>query len=455
MSMATARGWASATAVLSAMSLVVLDAGIVNVALPTIAESLNEPAADTIRVVTAYQLALVMGLLPCAHLAERLGCRRLFIAGLALFSGASVLCALAPSLPTLVAARFLQGLGGAAIMSLGIALLRFALGPERLGAAIGWNALTIALCSASAPIAGALILSAAPWPWLFLAKLPISAIALAAAGALPPVEPTRRSVDLSGMSLLASAAALAFAALEMAIARPLSALFLGGAAIACATLLIRREKSRAAPVLPIDLLALRPFRVSAIASICCFTAQSAGLLGLPFYLQLGLGHGPMGAGLVMTCWPLAVAATSPIANRLARRFSAAPLCVAGGAALGSGLLLSALWPVQDEIAPLVLGAVLSGLGFGLFQVPNNRTMFLSAPSERSAAAGGLQSSARLTGQTIGALIIGLLFACSSNMSVPRVGLAIGSIFAIAAALVSMLEVRAVPHSRHCQANAHG
>src|SRR5690606_3436668 len=136
-----------------------------------------------------------------AHVAERFGYRRLFAGGLALFSTASLLCALAPTLPLLVAARFAQGLGGAAIMSLGIALLRVALGPERLGAAIGWNALTVALCSAAAPIAGALILSIAAWPWLFLVNLPVSAIALIAARRLPEVAPTRHMVDVTGMAL--------------------------------------------------------------------------------------------------------------------------------------------------------------------------------------------------------------------------------------------------------------
>lgn len=449
-----ARERASAIAVLSAMALVVLDAGLVNVALPTIADSLQVTPARAILTVSAYQTALLIGLLPCAHIAERLGYRRLFVGGLALFSAASVLCAFAPSLPLLVTARVLQGLGGAAIMALGIALLRFALGPDRFGAAIGWNALTVALCSAAGPIVGAFILAVAPWPWLFLAKLPISALALVAARALPDVAPTRQPVDVASLSLHASVAALILIAAELAIPRPLVAVVLAGAAIAFAALLIRRERSRQAPVWPIDLLALRPFRVSVAASICCFTGQSAGLLALPFYLQLGLGRGPLETGLVMACWPLTVAITSSLANRLAGRFGSALLCVAGGAVLGAGLLLSALWPAEGNIAPLAIGAALSGLGFGLFQVPNNRTMFLTAPAERSAAAGGLQGSARLLGQTIGSLIAGLLFACASTIVAPRLGLALGSFFAVAAALVSAIEVRTASHPRRRRAGGY-
>lgn len=436
----TWRERAGVAAVLSAMALVVLDAGLLNIALPTIAGSLGETPARAILTVSAYQTALVIGLLPCAQFAERIGSRRLFVAGLGLFMAASILCALATSLPALVAARMLQGLGGAAIMALGIALLRHALGSDRLGAAIGWNALTVALCAAAGPLLGAAILSAAPWPWLFLAKLPVGAVALAAAIALPEVAPTRASVDLPAMLLHAMAAGLALVAAEIAVARPASAALSASAAIALAALLMRRERSQPTPLWPVDLLAMRPFRVAMAASLCCFTGQSAGLLALPFYLQLGLGHGVTATALILTCWPLAVALTGPFANRLAQRIGSASLCAAGGGVLGAGLLFSALWPAGGSIAPLAIGAALSGLGFGLFQVPNNRTIFLSSPPGRSTAAGGAQGSARLIGQTLGALSMGLLFACAPPFVAARAGLELASVFAIIAGLVSALEM---------------
>lgn len=427
-------------AVLSAMALVVLDAGLLNIALPTIATSLGETPARTILAVSAYQTALVIGLLPCAQLAERIGWRRLFMGGLALFVGASILSALAASLPLLVAARMLQGLGGAAIMALGIALLRFALGPDRLGAAIGWNALTVALCAAAAPLLGAAILSVAPWPWLFLAKLPLGAVALAAAVALPKVAPTRTSVDGPAMLLHGATAMLVLLAAQVAVARPAAAVLLAAAAVALAALLLRRERSRPGPLWPVDLIAARPFRVALAASSCCFAGQSAGLLALPFYLQLGLGRGAAATGLVLACWPIAVAITGPFAGRLAQRLGSAPLCAAGGGLLGAGLLFSALWPAGGSLAPLAAGAALSGLGFGLFQVPNNRTLFLSAPPERSAAAGGAQGSARLIGQTLGAMLIGLLLAAAPPLAAARAGLALAALFAIMAALVSAVEM---------------
>ncbi len=435
---AQARQGASIMAVIAAMALVVLDAGLVNVALPVMAASLRVTPAQATLTVSAYQTALVMGLLPSAHVAEKFGYKRLFVGGLSLFSAASILCGFAPSLDVLVAARVLQGLGGAAIMALGIALLRFALGAERLGRAIGWNALNVALCSAVGPVAGALILSIAPWPWLFFTKLPVIAMALAASFALPEVAPSRSRIDYAGILLHASIAGLFLVAAGMA--QSVWAALAAGLAVALAVLLIRRERAREAPIWPIDLLGQRAFRVSVAASVCCFIAQSAGVLALPFYLQLGLGYGPFGSGIAMTCWPLTVAMTSSIASRLAERFASARLCVAGGALLGLGLLFSAIWPVVDSIVPLAIGAALSGLGFGLFQVPNNRIMFLSAPPERSAAAGGMQGSARLIGQTIGAFAIGLLLASASAATAARLSLALGAVFAVAAALISWFAV---------------
>lgn len=435
---------ASVLAVLSAMAMVVLDAGLVNVALPTIAGALKAAPGDAILIVSAYQTALVIGLLPCAHLAERLGYRRLFVGGLALFTAASIACAFAGSLTVLVVARAVQGLGGAAIIALGIALLRLALGPERLGKAIGWNALTVALCSAAGPVAGAWLLSIAAWPWLFLFKLPVSAVAIAAAAtALPEAERIADEADRAGIVLHALVAALIFAAAGVAMRQPGAAVLLVGVAVVLGWALVRRERVRAAPLWPIDLLGLRRFRVSLAASVCCFTAQSAGLLALPFYLQLGLGRSAAVTGLVLMCWPLTVAVTSIAANRLAERLGSAALCAAGGLVLAAGLLLSSLLPGAG-IAPLVIGAAFSGLGFGLFQVPNNRTLFLSAPAERSAAAGGMQGSARLIGQTAGALLTGFLLACAPAAVAPRIGFAVAALFAVAAALVSALELARAP-----------
>jgi MFS transporter, DHA2 family, multidrug resistance protein len=425
-------------AVLAAMVLVVLDAAIANVALPSIGGALKVTPALSVLVVTAYQLALVMALLPCAALGESKGYRRLFTQGVALFTAASALCALSPSLPWLVAARFLQGIGGAAVMSLGVALLRQIVPHSRLGAAIGWNALAVALSSAAGPPLGAFILSVLPWPWLFIINLPLGVIILIASRSLPFVAGTRRRLDLFSIALNASGFGGFVTGAELLPVRPAPAAALLIAAASSLALLFKRELPRKAPLIPLDLLRSGSFRVSVIASICCFTGQTAGTVALPFLLQHGLHQTTLLTGIFIMPWPLTVAVTAPVASRLANRLPGAWLCAVGGLLLAAGLAAISTSPAHASPLRLVPFIMLCGLGFGLFQVPNNREMFLAAPSERSAAAGGMQGTARLTGQTMGAVMMTLLFTLTTVNEAPRMGLAIGASLALIAGLVSTL-----------------
>ncbi len=426
--------------VLAALVLVVLDAAIANVALPAIARSLQVTAAASVRVVTAYQLALVMALLPCAALGESVGYRRVYTAGVALFVVASALCAFAPSLPFLVAARFLQGLGGAAIMSLGVALLRIVVPQRQLGAAIGWNALAVALASAAGPTACALVLSVASWPWLFAVNLPLGALVLLATRALPDVAGTGHKLDFGSVALNAAAFGSWVVGAELMPERPVLGVLLIAAGTLAMIALVRRELPRQAPMIPLDLLREGSFRISVIASVCCFVGQSAAMVSLPFYLQHGLGQDALQTGLLITPWPLTVAVMAPLAGRLVSRVSGAFLCALGGLLLALGLGSAALWPLHGRPYVLIPLVMLCGAGFGLFQVPNNRNMFLSAPRARSGAAGGMQGTARLTGQTIGALIMTLLFTLTSLELAPRIGLGIAAVLTLVAGLVSTLRV---------------
>jgi MFS transporter, DHA2 family, multidrug resistance protein len=437
----SARQRAAIGCVLAAIVLVVLDAAIANVALPTIAHSLQVTPARSIWVVTAYQMALVMALLPCAALGESVGYRKVFTIGVALFTAASALCALSPSLPWLIAARFLQGLGGSAVMSLGVALLRFVVPHQRLGAAIGWNALTVALASAAGPTIGAAILSVAAWPWLFAVNLPVGLVVLIASRALPDVEGSARRLDLPSVALNAAGFAALVVGADWLPSKPMQGAVLIAVGALGMAALIRREMPRTAPLIPLDLLRVDSFRISVIASVCCFAGQAAGMVALPFYLQHGLGLGAFQTGLYMTPWPLTVAVAAPLAGRLANRVSTGWLCAIGGACLAAGLAAAALWPLHGNPLPLIPLTMLCGLGFGLFQVPNNRNMLLSAPRERSGAAGGMQGTARLTGQTVGAVMMTLLFTLASAGGAPRIGLGIAAVLTLIAGLVSTLRVK--------------
>lgn len=425
------------SAVLAAMTLVVLDAGVTNVALPTMARALRIPAALTVLVVTAYQTGLIIALLPCAAFGERFGYRRVFAWGMALFVLASALSALSPSLPWLVAARFVQGLGGAAVMALGVPLLRFSVPGNQLGAAIGWNALTVALASSAGPTVGAIVLSHADWPWLYAMNIPLGLVVLVACLRLPRGAGIAQPLDRLSMVLSAGMFAALVTGAGLILSQPIAAIGLLATGVLCLATLVRREGPKAAPLIPLDLLRGRSFRLSVIASVFCFAGQAAAMIALPFYLQRDLGQSAATTGIYLTAWPLSVAVTAVVPGRLADRISTARLCALGGALLAVGLAGAALWPLQADVRPLLVCIVLCGAGFGLFQAPNNRNMFLAAPLKRSAASGGMQGTARLTGQTSGSVLMMLLFGLAPFGLAPRVGLGIGAVLALVAAGVSL------------------
>ncbi|WP_426391555.1 MFS transporter [Variovorax sp. R-27] len=446
------RRFAAVAAILGAGVLVVLDGAIANIALPGIAQQLQATPADAVWIITAYQLAVVMFLLPASAVGERFGYRRVFAGGVALFTAASVLCALAPSLPWLVAARCLQGLGSAAVMPLGLALLRFTYPRRLLARSIAWNALAVAAASASGPTLGAFILSAASWPWLFAVNLPIGLVVLAACAGLPSPPRSVRRIDVWSIALNAVMFASFVLGSDRLVVHPLH----GGALLvlsaACMILLVRREKPKAAPLIPLDLLRVHSFRVSVIASVCCFTGQMASLVALPFYIQHELGQSAVTAGLLMTPWPLAVMLAAPLSARLAQRVPSAWLCAAGSACFASGLALCALWPLHgsNPALPIAVFTSLAGLGFGFFQTPNNQNMLLSAPKERSGAAGGAQGTARLTGLTLGSLLMSLMFGLLPSHSAVHWGLAVAALAALAGSVASLLRSPAragVTHAR--------
>jgi DHA2 family multidrug resistance protein-like MFS transporter len=329
-------------------------------------------------------------------------------------------------------------------MALGVALLRVVVPYQRLGTAIGWNALTVALSSAAGPAIGAAVLSAATWPWLFAINLPLGMLVLLATRALPDVGGTARRLDLFSVALNAGAFASLVIGAELLPTRPVLAAVLFAAAALEMVALARREMPKEAPLIPLDLLRADSFRCSVIASACCFAGQTAGMVALPFYLQHGLGQDTLMAGLYMTAWPLTVAIAAPFAGRLADRVSTTWLSVVGGLCLATGLGAAALWPLKGDPLLLVPLTMLCGLGFGLFNVANNRNMFLSAPNERSGAAGGMQGTARLFGQTAGAVIMTLLFTLTSADAAPQIGLGIGAVLTFVAGLVSTLRVSPMP-----------
>jgi DHA2 family multidrug resistance protein-like MFS transporter len=431
------RYWAIAAITLG-IAMAVLDSTIANVALPTIARDFGASPAAAIWVINAYQLAILMLLLPLASLGEIVGYRRVAQTGLAVFTLGSLACACAPGLLTLSMARVLQGLGAAGIMSVSPALVRFTYPHRYLGRAVGINAFVVAGSAALGPTIAAAVLAIAHWRWLFGINVPLGIVTFSiAVFALPHNERAQRPFNYGGALLYAATFGLLVSGLQSLAHHGAAALAFSqlGGGCALGWLLVQHELPRTAPIIPFDLLRIRVFSLSLATSVCSFMAQMTALVALPFEIQR-LGHSAVQTGLLMTPWPLALALAAPIAGRLADRHPAGLLGGLGLLAMSSGLFLLAFFPVHGTDAGFIWRMALCGLGFGFFQAPNNRTLLAAAPRERSGAAGGMLGGARLLGQSLGAATVAILFhafaSAGSNLALGAAGLLalIAAIFSV-------------------------
>ena len=435
------RYWAILTIVLG-LVMAVIDGAIANVALPTIAQDLHASPSFSVWIVNGYQLAITISLLPLAALGDIIGYRRVYLAGLALFTLASLFCALSHTLLLLTLARILQGFGAAGIMSVNAALVRFTYPRNQLGHGIGINALVVAVAAAVGPTLAAGILSVGTWPWLFAINIPIGiAAVMVGRRALPHTLRAPHSFDWRGAILSALTFGLGIAAIDSAGHGEAPYLFLSEFAVAATAcfILVRRELHAVSPMLPVDLLRIPIFALSVCTSVASFCAQMLAFVALPFYLQDRFGYSAVQIGLLITPWPIAVGFAAPIAGRLAERHPAGLLGGVGLLVFAGGLAALALLPVHPSLPDIVWRMALAGAGFGLFQSPNNRTMIAAAPRERSGGASGMLGTARLLGQTIGAALVAMLLA-RDPMDGTRIALLLGTGFALAGAALSMLRL---------------
>lgn len=406
----TPRRYWAVLAVWLGMAMTVLDGAIANVALPTIARDLHTDPATSIWVINAYQLAITIALLPFASLGDKVGYRRVYTAGLAVFTLGSLACALSTSLPALVAARVVQGVGAAAVMSINAALIRLAYPQRLLGQGMGLNAVVIAVAAAAGPTVASAILAVGPWPWLFAVNVPIGVVAVVLGRrALPNPTGSRAALDVAAAAMTAGAFGGLILGIEaLARGERLQSVVLVALGLVCGCGLARRQAGQANPMVPVDLLRIGVMRLSILASVASFTAQMLAFVALPFYLE-GLGQDAKAIGLLMTPWPIAVGLVGPLAGRLSDRYRAGALGGLGLGVMAGGLVALALLPPHAQALDVIWRMALCGAGFGLFQSPNNRAIVTAAPRERSGAAGGLLATARVLGQTSGALGVAMLF----------------------------------------------
>jgi DHA2 family multidrug resistance protein-like MFS transporter len=435
------RSWAAA-AIFTALAMASLDTAIANIALPAIAADLHVGPADVIWVVNVYQIALVATLLPLAALGEIVGHHRIYLGGLLLFTLASLACACAWSLESLLIARVLQGLGASGIMSVNTALVRFVFPGRMQGRGFGYNALVVATAFTLGPTIASGILAIGPWPWLFAVNIPFGLVAmLIGLKTLPRTPQATHSYDFSAALLAAGCLGLFILGIGSAAhhARPWLVAVELASAMLLGWVLIRRQADHPAPVLPIDLFRRPLFALSTATAICSFAVQGLAFVSLPFYFEDILGRSQVETGFFMTPWPLVVAMMAPIVGRLSDRYPAGILGSLGLALLGIGMALLATLPANPHVADIVWRMAVCGCGFGFFQVPNMKLLMSSAPADRSGSASGIVATARLVGQTSGAALAALCFGLAGREGA-TVALVLGAGIAAVGCLMSSLRL---------------
>jgi len=443
------RFWAVFTLALG-LAMAVLTGSLANLALPTIAREFQVTASEAIWVTNAYQLSVTMTLLPLASLGEKLGYRRVYLWGLVLFTLASGACTLADTMPQLVAARVVQGFGAAGVMSVNTALIRFIYPSGQLGRGVGYNAMIGGATSALGPSIASGILAVADWHMLFAVNLPLGVLAVLIGRKVLPDSPLGdQKFDAASAALNAAFFGLLILGIDglghgqdrMAIALELCG------AVAVGVALVWRQLPQSKPLLPIDLLMRPVFALSIAASVASFAAQGMAFTALPFFLIHDLGRSQTETGLLMTPWSVAMALTAFFAGGLSDRFSPALIGALGQVGLCIGLLALALAPEIPAIwmpgwLAIVGPTVICGIGFGLFNSPNNRTIMAAAPRARSGGASGMQATSRLLGQTIGSALVAMLFNLFPAGGTQLV-LIVAACFSVAAGVLSLFRPRAV------------
>jgi len=429
----------------------VLANSMTNLALPYIAHDLAISAESSIWIVNASQISLMVCLLPVAALADIVGYRHVYRAGLALFCLASLGCALAPSLPWLIAARTFQGLGGAAIMSVQPALVRAIYPRNMLGRGLGFNTTVVATSLAAGPSIGAALLSLSSWPLLFAVYIPLGIVSFVLGERfLPHTSHVHRPFDI----LSAILSGVTFGLLIFGIDgiahghRPAMIVAEIGGALAMGTLFVWRQTRLAEPMMPVDMFKRPIFALSISAASCTFTAKGLAFVSLPFFFHTVLGRDATNTGILLTAWPLALAGIAPIAGRLADRHHAGFLGAIGLTSMTTGLVLTALLPANPSTPDIMWRLVLCGAGFGIFAAPNNRLMMNSVPRDRSGSAGGIIASARTLGQNVGSALVALVFGLfdfsgggAEAATASQAAIWLGAAFAATALVVGSMRMR--------------
>ena len=415
-------GWVMALTS-TAYFMVVLDSVVVITALPRMQRDLHVSLASLQWTLNAYGIAFAAGIITAAALGDRFGRRKVFTIGLAVFTAASVACALSPNLTALIVARTVQGLGGAIVLPLSLTILTAAFPIERRGMIVGIYGGLAGLAVAMGPIVGGAVTQSIDWHWIFWINVPIGVGAvLLGVRLLPESWGARERLDLVGVGLVSAGVVSLVWALSRATAVGWSSVEVVGTLVAGAVLLVVFvvwEGSVREPMVPLRLFAARDFAIGNVTTFLMSGAIFAGGLLVTEEFQLARHYSPVGAGLHLLPFFATPMLVSPVAGALSDRIGRRPIIVVGLSLLTIGFVwvawrgsLGASW-VEIVIALLVAGV---GISMALPTVP---TAVLSAvPAQDMGKASGINYMAQRFGAVFGVAIGSTVFATYGGLSTP-------------------------------------
>lgn len=407
--------WPTFALVAVGVFMATLDSSIVNVSLPAIAQYFGVPLGAAVEwVVIAYLVCVAALLLTLGRLSDAVGRKRIWMAGLAVFTLGSMLCGAAPSLPVLIAARALQGIGGAGIMAISPAMLTAAFPPEQRGRAIGLNAVTVALGITTGPTLGGIITEHSSWRYIFYLNVPIGVLGLVATARLLAPQP-RKAVQFDPLGALYLGVALSSftAFVSMGSERGWGSapvLALGAIAAVSGSLFALHERRHPNPVVDFALFRDRTFGFASLSLLLSFGASFAVAMLLPFYFEQLRGFHADKTGALLTPFPLTIAVIAPISGAWADRIGSRGLAITGMLMLASGLFLLSRIGADNTELDIILRLLLAGAGQALFQSPNNSALLGAAPRDRQGLASGILASGRVLGQSLSIAFAGTVFA---------------------------------------------
>ncbi|HET9186759.1 MAG TPA: DHA2 family efflux MFS transporter permease subunit [Acidothermaceae bacterium] len=422
----TGRGRPLATFVVTSVALFMgaLDNLVVTMALPAIKAHLHASLASLEWTVNAYTLTFAVLLLPGATLGDRFGRKKMFLIGLGIFTGASALAALSSSADQLIAARALQGVGGAIITPLTLTLLSVAVPPAKRGLALGaWGAIA-GLAIAVGPVVGGAIVDGASWSWIFWLNVPIGVALLPLAGRLL-AESHGTSSKLDGVGTVLATAGLFSVVLGLVRANDwgwgsgrIIGLFVASAVFLAA--FVRWEAHASEPVLPLRLFQHRGFTMSNVASLFMFFGMFGSIFLLAQYLQVGRGYSPLSAGVRTLPWTAMPIFVAPIAGMLSDRIGGRRIVAVGLflQAIGLGWLATVASPTVSYLT-MVPGLAISGFGMALFFAPVANLVLSSVRHEEQGIASGAHNAIRELGGVFGVAVLASVFAHSGGYSSPQ------------------------------------